>query len=127
MRTLRLGLLFFCLAAAGFLVARHLAAPQAVQHEITVKECELERGACVALLPGGGEVQLSLSPRPVPLMKPLQVEARVKGSDLGALRVDITGLNMEMGLNRTELAIAEENVWRGETILPICSQRPCRI
>lgn len=123
MQTLRSGLLFFCLAAIGFFLARYLAMPQAVQHEIAVDGCKLEHRVCVGRLPGGGEVQLSLTPRPVPLMKPLNVEARARDTDLQAIRLDITGLNMEMGLNRTDLVDTGGGAWTGETILPVCSQR----
>ena len=37
--------------------------------------------------------------------------------------VEIRGLNMEMGLNRTQLTPIGEGSWAGETILPVCSQR----
>jgi hypothetical protein len=66
---------------------------------------------------------LEITPHPIPLMQPLKVVARVSDSELQPSRLDITGLNMEMGLNRTSLAAQAPGHWQGETILPICSQR----
>jgi hypothetical protein len=85
--------------------------------------CDLAQGPCRTRLPDGGEVRLAVTPNPIPLMKPLSVEVSVSGSDLKPASLDITGLNMNMGLNRTPLLADGPNTWRGETVLPICTQR----
>ena len=124
MQTFRLLLIFVFLAALGYFAAREWVAP-AVE-VVTIEqanECDLAAGTCTADLPGGGQLSLEISPRPIPLMQPLRVVARVNGSPLQPSRLDITGLNMEMGLNRTVLAPQGSGRWEGETILPICSQR----
>lgn len=56
-------------------------------------------------------------------MKTLELEVATKGLDVRAATVEIRGLNMDMGLNRTLLSREADGLWRGETILPICSQR----
>ena len=71
----------------------------------------------------GTPVRLAISPDSIPLMQTLSLEF-----DAGALAptmvaVDIRGLNMDMGLNRTVLARSDDGRWLGETILPVCSQR----
>ena len=65
----------------------------------------------------------SIMPQPVPLMRPLQLAVEVVGLDARGVAVEIRGLNMDMGLNRTLLAKSHTGRWKGETILPLCSQR----
>lgn len=123
MRTLIWAIVFALLAAAGYFSARQYAAGEPVAVEIPVDRCDPGQQACDVDLPDGGRVSLSITPRPIPLMQPLQVNVRVEGSKLLPMRLDITGLNMEMGLNRTVLVGPSDGSWQGETILPICSQR----
>lgn len=85
--------------------------------------CDLAQGPCTASLPDGGQVRLAIMPSPIPLMKPLSVKVVLSGSELIPESLDITGLNMNMGLNRTPLLSGDDGAWHGETILPICSQR----
>lgn len=114
----------------GFALARlwglHGTLPQA-QRLPVVADCSLSTAGCPAPLPGGGEVRLEITPRPIALMRPLQVTARVAGQQPAALWVDIVGINMEMGLNRAQLlpskAMDSPGVWAGELLLPLCSER----
>ena len=36
--------------------------------------CDLHRRACAAQVPGGGRIELSIAPRPIPMVTPLQVD-----------------------------------------------------
>jgi hypothetical protein len=65
----------------------------------------------------------SISPGEIPLMKPLKLAVITEGLAPETMVVEIRGLNMEMGLNRTQLTPIAEGGWAGETILPVCSQR----
>ena len=56
-------------------------------------------------------------------MKPLRITADVEGLAVQNVHVEIRGLNMDMGLNRTRLEETAQGHWEGETILPVCSQR----
>lgn len=84
--------------------------------------CDLRAGACSQPV-AGGSVSLAIEPRDIPLMQTLQLTVSTTGLPVSAVSVDIRGLNMDMGLNRTVLERGEEGRWRGETILPVCSQR----
>jgi len=118
------GIIFLFLALVSFFVARQWSSlfPDAVTLQ-SEANCDIAAGPCRSSLPDGGSLQLSITPVPIPLMQPLQVEVKVQNSQLTPLQLDITGLNMEMGLNRTRLEPGAPGHWSGETILPICSQR----
>ena len=85
-------------------------------------ECDLHAGPCRSAL-GDGVVTFAIEPRSIPLMQTLRLSVSVDGLDVDEALVEIRGLNMEMGLNRTRLQRDDDGRWRGETILPICSQR----
>jgi len=124
MQTVRLLVIFALLAAVGYFAAREWRGTPAEAVIIDAAEgCDIAVGSCVTELPDGGELLFEITPRPIPLMQPLSVVARVSDSRLQPSRLDITGLNMEMGLNRTKLVLQQAGQWQGETILPICSQR----
>ena len=124
MQTMRLLIVFALLAGLGYFGARQWMAPAADVRDLDLSGgCDIASAACTAQLPDGGTLEVSISPRPIPLMQTLQVAVTVRDSDLQPQQLDITGLNMEMGLNRTALQAAGPGRWQGETILPICSQR----
>lgn len=82
--------------------------------------CDLNRQACAAALPDGGRIELSLSPRPIPTVKPLAVEVRVSGLDVGKAEIDFAGIGMNMGYNRTTLAPADAGRFTATASLPVC-------
>lgn len=86
-----------------------------------LSDCDLNRGPCRAALPGGGEVEFSISPRPVPALKPLTLSARVSGIPASQVEVDFAGVDMKMGYNRPLLAAAKEaGTFVGQGNLPVC-------
>jgi hypothetical protein len=114
---------FVLIAAASFFLARHWQSRQPVYDRVAAVEgCDLHAGPCRQTV-AGGVVVLSIMPQPVPLMRPLQLAVEVVGLDARGVAVEIRGLNMDMGLNRTLLAKSHSGRWKGETILPLCSQR----
>lgn len=84
--------------------------------------CDLRRSACASALGDGRLLRLSIEPSGIPLMQPLRVSVELGDPQPAALTLDIVGLNMEMGLNRTRLTRDSKGVWRGETLLPVCSR-----
>lgn len=85
--------------------------------------CDLHRRACVARLPDGGRIELSITPQPIPMLEALQVEVKTVGLEAGKVEVDFAGVDMNMGFNRPELTPANgagPGVFRGEAALPVC-------
>lgn len=85
-------------------------------------DCDFAQGPCRYPL-AGGVLTFSVLPPDVPLMKPLELRLVMEGLEADAVAVEIRGLNMDMGLNRTRLLPDAGGGWSGETILPLCSQR----
>ena len=114
---------FVLVAAATFGLARHWQSQQPPFARVAAPEgCDLHAGPCRQAVAGAGVV-FSIMPQTVPLMRPLQLVVEADGLDARSVAVEIRGLNMDMGLNRTLLAQSQTGHWRGETILPLCSQR----
>lgn len=82
--------------------------------------CDLHRTPCGAALPGGGSLLFSITPRPIPMVAPLQLEVAVSGLDATRVEVDFTGVNMNMGLNRPELKPLGDGRFGGQGSLPVC-------
>ncbi len=82
--------------------------------------CDLNRGACRVPLPDGGSIELTLSPRPIPLVVPLKVALRIEGAAPRRVVADFAGVGMAMGLNRPRLHAREDGLWVAETSLPVC-------
>jgi hypothetical protein len=91
-------------------------------------DCELSTDSvCTALDNEGHKVSFSLSPRPVPLLKDVQVVATVQGlQHIRTAQVSIEGVNMYMGIQIIPLEIAAaaaESRLSGTMQLPICTSR----
>lgn len=82
--------------------------------------CDLHEAPCSAALPDGARLVFALSPRPIPLVTPLDIEVRVIGLSPGSVEVDFSSREMNMGFNRPALAAAGGDVFRGKTVLPAC-------
>ena len=119
--------LAFAVLIAGFLggVSYQLL-PQTVRAPIvlpTPKSCHLEQDSCQARDSQGHHIQLSLAPRPVPVMETVQVQVQANGfSTIKSAKLTITGLNMFMGYQYVDLQL-EQGTWQGSFTLPICTQR----
>lgn len=81
--------------------------------------CDLNRQSCVATLPDGGQLEFSIEPRPIPSLKPLRLQATVRGSEVRRVEVDFAGTDMKMGYNRPALEGAGGR-FSGQANLPVC-------
>lgn len=81
--------------------------------------CKLDRQVCEAILPDGGQLTFSIEPRPIPALKPLRLQATVKGSTARRVEVDFVGTEMKMGYNRPALA-GSDGHFTGQAHLPVC-------
>lgn len=82
--------------------------------------CDLHRQSCRAELPGGGAIELNITPHPIPVVKPLHVEATMSGLTARKVEIDFAGATMNMGYNRLTLQAASPGRFVGEATLPVC-------
>jgi hypothetical protein len=82
--------------------------------------CSVGDGPCTLRLPDGTALRLGLTPLPPRVMAPMTIDVAVDGQ-VQAMWVDFVGINMDMGLNRSELSARGAGLWHGEVVLPICS------
>lgn len=82
--------------------------------------CDLHAGPCASDIPGGGRIELSIEPRPIPLLRPLRLVVKTQGLDARLVEVDFTGIDMNMGYNRPQLKQEGERQFTGQTVLPVC-------
>ncbi len=84
-------------------------------------DCNIGQQACVATLPNGGEMEFSIEPRPIAVLKPLQLQATFRSTEVRKVEVDFTGSEMKMGYNRPQLEreIGSDR-FSGQASLPVC-------
>ncbi len=115
-----IGLLLMALVVVAGYKLSPLLMPKADLNAAPDPACNLHRNACSAELPGGGRVELSLAPRPIPMVKPLAVEVTVSGRQAARVEVDFAGVSMNMGLNRPLLEAVGGGRFKGAATLPVC-------
>lgn len=107
----------------GIAVAGHYWSPLLLpKADVTARPdpgCDLQRQACGAVLPDGARIELSIVPRPIPILTPLRIEATLSGIKANKVEVDFAGETMNMGYNRIELA-GNNGRHAGEASLPVC-------
>jgi hypothetical protein len=85
--------------------------------------CDLNREACRASLPGGGQIELSLSPHPIPVVRPMRIQALVSGPNASAvdrIEMDFAGVTMNMGYNRVTLSPQGNGRFAADASIPVC-------
>lgn len=85
-----------------------------------VAGCDLHRESCHAEVPGGGRIELSIAPRPIPVIRPMRVSASISGLTADKVDIDFAGVTMNMGLNRQTLTADGNGRYSGEATLPVC-------
>lgn len=106
-------------AVVGYKYSPVLLAPSDLVVE-PLGGCDLNARACRADLPDGGRVELRLTPNPVPVAKPLQVQVSLSGVEASKVEIDFAGVDMNMGFNRKALAATGNGLYAAEAILPVC-------
>jgi hypothetical protein len=82
--------------------------------------CDLHRQACTAALPDGRRIALAITPRPIPLVRPFNLEVRLDGISASKVEVDFAGISMKMGYNRPALRPMGDGRYVGTATLPVC-------
>jgi hypothetical protein len=84
------------------------------------KECDLNQQACTVDVPGGGSIKLSLTPRPIPVIKPIRIAVTVSGMGTKQVDLDFQGVQMNMGYNRVKLTKTDDDHYEGDATIPVC-------
>lgn len=115
----RVGDVLILLAIAAVGVGTWLAQPGA-ELTLPLGDCDLNRSSCTAELPGGGRIEFSIEPRPIPTLKPLTLSLAASDLAPAKVEVDLAGVSMNMGYNRPQLAAVGEGRYEGRATLPVC-------
>jgi hypothetical protein len=83
-------------------------------------QCDLRTGPCQSYFPDGGAITLSITPREIPALAPLDLEVKLKALTAQRVEVDIVGISMDMGFHRATLERAADHRYVGQTTLPVC-------
>ena len=65
--------------------------------------CDLHQTSCQSKFSDGSKVSLSIQPRPIKGLKPLQIQVQTEAIEAQSVEVDFRGLGMNMGYNRPQL------------------------
>lgn len=83
-------------------------------------DCDLNNSACSITLPDGTPFVIDILPRPIPALKPLQIEVLTDSERVKSVEVDFAGIDMKMGFNRPRLKPASAGHFVGQATLPVC-------
>ncbi len=108
-----------CLAVVAYKLAPRPLADVALVVDAATG-CDLNVSRCAIDLPDGGHLELSVTPRPIPVVKPLQIEVRVSGTSARPVELELSGRTMDMGPNRSPLVPAGDGIYHGSAMLPVC-------
>lgn len=98
---------------------RPLLAPAPTLLAVPEPGCDLRQGPCTARFPGG-ELTLDVTPRGIPLLRPLTLRVQSRDLAVSAVAIDFSGTDMDMGYNRPILRPDGAGRFRGEGMLPAC-------
>lgn len=112
-------LLLLTVLISGYKVKQRLA-PQITTTIDGNAHCDLRQQACAVALPNGGSVTLSVTPKDIPLLKPLQLEVRTSDITATGVDIDFVGIGMDMGYNHVPLEQTAQTQFQGKALLPVC-------
>lgn len=88
--------------------------------------CDLDQGACRVALEGNRVVEVTISPRPIPQVSPITVEARFSRGAASKVVLTATSETMDMGVTSIPLAQGEGEAYVGRGSLPVCGVESLR-
>lgn len=89
-------------------------------------KCDLKTDVCREVLSDGSEIEFSITPKNIPIMKPLKFNLEIKNSDINIEKIEfkIFGTNMDMGLYSFKLAKesnkSDKSSYIGTGLIPSC-------
>ena len=124
-RSVLLNIILILVAAIVGVLAYKLSPRLHQNAELTLalSTCDLGKQGCTAQLPDGGQLELSIEPRPIRPLQTLHLVAQITGSYADKIEIDFEGSTMKMGFNRPVL-VGNDRQFSGQTILPVCITGP---
>jgi len=113
-------LLFAALIAAALYKGWDVLFPPVAVQAALDPACDLHQGACHSRLPSGAGIGFAIEPRSLPVFKPIRLSVTTEGLEAGAVEVDFTGVDMNMGFIRPRLEPTGDGRFEGTTMLPVC-------
>ena len=83
-------------------------------------ECNKAEFPCSVNLKNGGSVQLTISPQPVEVMKPLKVQIKLNRVEVKRVVAQFNGVGMNMGMNRYIFSKESDGSFLATVTLPVC-------
>jgi hypothetical protein len=110
------------LAILGVLAYKLAPSPPEATTRLAPVFCNPGLRRCAASLPGGGQLEFSLTPQPIRPLQQQNIELTLRDLDIAAVEnveVDFKGSEMDMGNNRSRLSYRDGH-FRGQVMLPVC-------
>ena len=115
----KLAFLFVALVLIAGGLTRWWLAPEEVMS--TEVRCELSKGRC-RIDTAEGDISVSVTPSPIGVMSEHQIQVSSESGFFAPEALEVTGLEMEMGLTRVEFRSVSVQASSATLILPICIQ-----
>lgn len=88
--------------------------------------CNLKAGPCKVTLANGQSISFAIEPKSIPLVTPLNLKVETTGLDVDAVKVEFSGVDMNMGLNVATLNKSPAGAFEGNGFLPVCIRQSMR-
>ena len=85
-----------------------------------ISPCDLHVDICKATLENSQDVLFEITPKHIPLMKPLTFKATIEGLNQDELPMKIYATNMNMGIHYFTLKKKDEKTFEARSVLPTC-------
>ncbi len=83
-------------------------------------KCDLTKNPCTITLNKTQKITLSISPKGIPLMKPLNVLVKAKNIKEDFLNIKFYATNMDMGVHKLSLKRTNNDTFNTSAMLPTC-------
>ena len=114
------GILLFTVVTLLIYVQFFHQSQEIIERAALNPECKEAGFPCRVNLKNGGSVQLTISPQPVEVMKPLDVHVELNQIEAKIVVAQLNGVGMNMGINRYIFNKEQDGSYRATVTLPIC-------
>jgi hypothetical protein len=107
------------LAILGVLAYKLAPSPPEAVTQLAPLFCNPGLRPCASPLPGGGQLELSLTPQPIRPLQMQDIVLTLRGLDAERVEIDFKGTEMDMGNNHALLSFRDGR-FSGQVMLPVC-------